>query len=115
LVQLAQYSYVALVGVQPLAFLLNAVEESLQTITIPSWQKWVPGLLRYPIYDDEERERQRKRTLKNTLLKAAYFLIPEEVVERVIQEIDQNNEQHGAFLIAVEIEALMDDSWVKLF
>ncbi len=101
--------YVALVGVQALAFLFNADTEGLQSVAVSSWQKWVPALLRYPMYDDDEQKRQRKRTLKDTLLKTAYFLIPEEVVERVLQEIDQNNEQHGAFLIAAEIEALMGD------
>ena len=103
--------YSALVGVPALALLLNVAEDNLQSVAINSWRKWIPALLRFPVYDWEKKK--EKRLVKAALLQKAYSLVPEEVIERIQQEIDQNNEQHGAFLIATDIEGLLDSALGK--
>jgi hypothetical protein len=65
--------YSALAGVQALALLLNVANENLQTLSIDSWRKWVPALLRYPVYGGEQQ--QGKQTLKTVLLQRAYSLV----------------------------------------
>jgi hypothetical protein len=96
-------TYAAFVGFRALALLLVAGEEKLQAISTETWRKWIPILLRYPYSESHELKLQKR------LLQRAYSLVPEEMIERVNQLIDHENEQSGHLFIVNEIECCWDD------
>jgi hypothetical protein len=99
--------YVALGGVRALALLYSEAGEDLGRVAVQSWRKWVPALLRYPVYDGGEQQGIRK--IKNVLLLKAYLSVPDELIARLMQEIDRENEQTGYFLVGNEIGVCLDD------
>jgi hypothetical protein len=99
--------YTATSGVRALTLLLNTAEAKLQNISIDSWRKWVPALLSYSFGGSSGEQ------LQSRLLHLAYSHVPQEVINRVLQLIDSENERSGLFLVASEIERCWDDGMAQ--
>jgi len=88
-------------GFQALALLIVASPEALASLSNPSWKKWVPIITKYP--SDEKIE------LQYELLKLAYSRVPGEVIARLMQVVDFENNQNGYLFVGPKIDVCWDD------
>jgi hypothetical protein len=94
--------YVAIKGLSALVLLLLAAEDKILNLSPDVWRKWVPILLKFPQHGTDDLRVQSR------LLIMAYSRVPEEVVDRVIQLIEIENERDGFFFLASEIDCCWD-------
>ena len=99
--------YVAIGGFHALALLMVALNERLKEISIDAWRKWIPVILSFPFGHANELH------LQSELLKLAYKLLPEEVIERIKQLIEAKNESNDHLFLAREVEICWDDRMGK--
>jgi hypothetical protein len=92
----AEIYFSAIGGFQALALLLTMAPEKLDAISTTTWNKWVPILLKYPHGGAEK--------LKSLLLEIAYARTPDEVIARLNQVIDSDNDRHGYLFASGEMD-----------
>lgn len=95
--------YTAISGIHALALLMVARNESLNQIPPAVWAKWVPVILTFPFGHSKEVN------VQSGLLKLAYGLLPEEVINRIQQLIEAKNSSDDHLFLAREVEICWDD------
>jgi len=95
--------FTAVGGIHALALLMAARSESLSQIPVAVWRKWIPVILTFPF------GRSKELDLQSGLLKLAYKLLPEEVIERIKQLIGAKNKSDDHLFLAREVEICWDD------
>jgi hypothetical protein len=93
----------AIVGFHALALLLVASEDQLNKVSVNSWVKWVPILLRCGHRGTERLD------LVPRLLRRACPIALVALIEGINKAIDSENARHGHLLISAEIEACWDE------
>lgn len=95
--------YTATSGFQALALLETAQDKRLDSLPSSAWTKWVPILLRYP------SNRTTTKQIQQTLLRRAHAVVPDQVIDRVLQRIDIDNDAGGYLILSPEIELLWNE------
>jgi len=91
----------AIGGYQALSLLHTVAPALLASISIAAWTKWIPILLKY--------HHGGRPAVRPLLVHAAYLLIPDEVISRLKQVIDHDNDRHGHLFVGREIEVCWDE------
>jgi hypothetical protein len=99
--------YIAIGGFHALALLMVASSERLDEISIEAWRKWIPIILTFPFGHANELE------LQSDLLRRAYKLLPEEIIERIKQLIEAKNKDNDHLFLGREVEICWDDRMGK--
>jgi CRISPR-associated endonuclease Cas1 len=100
----SQVYYSAIGGFQALTLLLRETPEKLDAIPAATWKKWVCILLKHP-----GTESQTAAEIKSVLLAKAYQYAPDEIIQRLMQVIDSENNHHGYVFVNREIDACWGD------
>jgi hypothetical protein len=95
--------YTAIGGFHALALLMVMEDARLNSVSREIWRKWVPLLLRF--LDGRRDELQ----LQSRLLRRAHELVPDEIVERIVELIDSENERNGHLFVAREMDICWDE------
>ena len=101
--------YLAIGGFRALALFLITAEDKLRILEPDVWRKWVPILLSFPHGGRDERK------LQCQLLQMAYSQVPEEVIARIKQLIDAENERSGFFSLLIRSSAAGTIAWRTRF
>jgi hypothetical protein len=96
-------SYSAIGGFRALALLLVLEDPRLAALSKEVWRKWVPILFRHLYSEKDELQ------LQSRLLRQAHVLLPEEIVNRIIELIDSENERNGHLFLAREMDVCWDE------
>ncbi|PYT57412.1 MAG: hypothetical protein DMG35_20320 [Acidobacteria bacterium] len=99
--------YSAISGFRALALLMVAGNENLDQISTPAWRKWIPIILTFPFGGTKELD------LQSGLLKLAYKLLPEDVIQRIRELIEAKNKSDDHLFLAREVEICWDDRMGK--
>jgi predicted NACHT family NTPase len=97
----------AIAGFQALVLLSAKDEERLGQLAPETWVKWVPVLVRYPFGETHGT------AFRERLLKQAYNQVPEEVIGRIFQAVNFENQRSGHLFQTREIESCWDERMEK--
>jgi predicted NACHT family NTPase len=93
----------AIGGFQALGLLLRVAPEKLSAISLSAWSKWIPILLKYP-YGESGR-----LNLQPLLIQAAYSRTPGEIIARLEQAIDSENDSNGYLFVIHKMDLCWDE------
>ena len=94
----------AIAGFRALALLMITEDTRLDSLSLETWAKWVPIMLKsHPGAKGELQFQSR-------LLQRAHQLVPGEIVKRILELIDAENERDGHIFITEQVDICWDEN-----
>lgn len=99
----------AVAGYRALLLLLQEDSSFVSQLPVEVWKKWTPVILSYPLSSRLEGE-----AVHQDLIKRAYQVAPDEMVEHLMILIDKENSESDSLFILQRIKCCLDDSLAKV-
>lgn len=96
------FSRPALAGYKALILLFQKDEGCICNLPVAIWEKWLPAIVVTPLMNGGDG-------IRSSLVRIAYLIEPEAVIEIMMQLIDHDNEEHGNIFVLGRFEACWDD------
>jgi hypothetical protein len=100
----------AYAAVRALRLLLRQAPMLLDTLSIETWQKWAPLILKYSVFNDGDADAEGLATAdQGALIGLAYQHAPQAVLDAVPVLIDRDNKETRTLRVLEHLEPFWDD------